>query len=251
VGDTVTEDSPDQIRRRIGRARAVLSKRHAIEPQRVIRFEARMARLADVRRREQPPKRWCILRTSSRTTVALLDDLEKAGFDVWTPTQVIEKRFGRARETVERCTAIMPSFLFASEDDAANLLRLSSDPMKRCVDFSVFHHRDQVPLIADRDLAALRGMEDLATAGRDQAKERRRRHAELSTEKQRLAVLRNGAKPIPAGQSVRMPEGAWGGMLGIAVKSERGVTTVNLGGLMDVKIDTFLLVSDILERKSP
>jgi hypothetical protein len=66
-----------------------------------------------------------------------------------------------------------------------------------------------------------------------------------------LALLRNSAAPIPAGKQVRMPEGAWAGLAGIVVKSDRGVTTVDLGGILTVKIDTFLLASDILEGRSP
>jgi hypothetical protein len=233
-------------------------KRHAIEPDRVMRFEARMARLADVRRREQSAKRWCILRTSSRGTVALLDDLARAGFDVWTPTQVIEKRVGRNGVRVERCMAMMPSFLFAAEDDAANLLRLSLDPMKRCTDFSVFHYRERVPLIADRDLLAVRDMEISALTARDemktareQALERKRLADEARNERERRALLRKYVPSLPIGQAVLMPEGAWSGTSGIVVKSERGITTVNMGGVFDIKIDTFLLSTGILEPALP
>lgn len=228
-------------------ARQRLARRHAVEPERVKRFELRMARLADVRRREQSGKRWCILRTASRSTVALLDDLEGAGFDVWTPTEVIKARAGRARESIERCIPMMPSFIFAAENDAANLLRLSADPTRRNVDFTVFHYRERVPLIADRDLGTLRDMEEVARARREQQLEQDRRQAAAASEKARRAALRNGARPIPVGSEVQMPSGAFSGMAGIVIESSRGVTTVSLGGLHPVKIDTFLLAADILE----
>jgi len=238
-------------------ARAALARKHAVEPDRVRRFEARMARLADVRRRVNSEKRWCILRTSSLSTVALLDDLESAGFDVWTPTQVIEAKMGRARDTVERCTAMLPSFVFAAESDAADLLRLSLNPAKSSVDFTVFLHRDRVPFIKDSALAPMRQMEEDAVIARHELRAsralqtiRRLLVEEAKTERERLAKMRNSACPVPVGAAVTLSSGAWAGKSGVVVKSVRGVTTINMGGAFDVKIDTFLLASDLLERAS-
>ena len=216
---------------RVSKAMRALSARHAIEPQRIQRFEARMSRLTDVRKRGANAERWCILRTSARNTVQLVDELESDGFDVWTPIEIEEKRVGKSRDRLERCQALMPSFVFGAERDVSNLLRLSANPLKRCSEFSVYHARDRVPLIADRNLGPLRDREASGMLQRDRVKRE---------------VLRRKAQSLPIGHMVNMPDGAFGGLSGVVMRSRGPKTTVSLNGQMEIEVDTFLLLSDAI-----
>jgi len=222
-------------RRRITEARASLAVRYEADPDSISRFNARMARLSAARRNQRTnAKRWCILRTSSRSTISLAESLEQAGFETWTPIAVAEKRISRARDRVEILSPLMPSFVFASADGVSDLFRLSADPLKRHVDFSVFHFGDRVPVISDRELETLRDIEGNRHSARI-LRERRQKHR---------------AEPIAVGQVVRISEGPFGGLEGI-VEESNGRDTVMCFGGMKVKVDTFILRSDVIAVSEP
>lgn len=207
-----------------------------------------MARLAKIRRREtSTPPKWCILRTSARSTVALLDELEQAGFTVWTPVEVVVRRMGKHRIPGERCSPMLPSFVFAAEADAANLLRLSVSPERTCPPFTVFLHRDKIPFIADDSLKALRDSESGIAELRARRLESQRRAAEQAEQRKGRAAMRRHAEPMPLGAEVQVPGSAFVGAAGIVIESSSSSTVVRLG-LIELKVDTFLLRSDILDN---
>ncbi len=191
-----------------------------------------MAALSAVRRRGEDqagPTRWCILRTSPSSTITLTDSLTDAGFEVWTPMEIGTKRARHSRDRIDRLAAIMPSFIFASAENAADLLRLSGNPVKQHADFSVFHHRDRVPLVSDRALDTLRDAEEQAAAKRVKQMRRDCRKAE----------------PFGLGDEIKIGHGAFGGLPGIIEESDGRFTLVCFG-TMRVKMDTFILRSDVI-----
>jgi transcription antitermination factor NusG len=223
---------------KVAAARARLAQRYAADPDQVKRFQARMSRLSAVRRREdepdEEPKRWCILRCAARDTITLTDKLEKAGFDVWTPIEITTRRVTRTRERVEHLAAVMPSFVFAEAARAGDLFRLSSDQSKEIPDFSVFHMRDRVPYIKDRDIAELRKFEAKCAETHEKMMGR-----------SKLARKPRGA-PLAPGDEVRIPSGPFAGMTGIVESSGDRFTIVFFG--KPVSIETFLLRSDVIEE---
>lgn len=192
-----------------------------------------MSNLAAVRKRaheEAAGTRWCILRTSPGATISLADTLAGEGFDVWTPIEVITKRaVTRGRPRVDTLSPIMPSFVFAAEAEAADLLRLSANSRRQHADFSVFHYRDRIPLIRDEDLDKLREAEEDAAARRVKQLRRDRRKAE----------------PFAEGEEIKISGGAFGGLPGRIEESDERFTLVCFGNLC-IKMDTFLLRTDIL-----
>ena len=232
AGETAKDYSYRKRRARVGLSRQHLAAKHAANPERVKRFEARMAALGNVRRREHEPanpKRWCILRTSPISTISLTDALEEAGYEVWTPTEIVEKRVGRSRDRVDRLAAIMPGFIFAASGNAADLLRLSGNPSKQVADYSVFLQRDRIPLIADTSMDTLRDAEADAAVRRIKQKQRDK----------------TKAQPFVCGDEIKMSAGAFGGLPGFVEESDGRFTLVCFGKLR-VKIDTFILRSDII-----
>lgn len=161
---------------------------------------------------------WCILRTSGRNTLGLAESLSNAGFDSWTPQEVLVRRATRAKTRVERPMPIMPTFVFARARDVSDLIRLAATPRKKQPDFSVFHYQGRIPLVSDRAIEPLRT-------------------AELR------AVPKARKRMFQPGQAVHLPEGAFTGLSGI-VEESNGKFTLVCFGRTRVKIDTFLLRPD-------
>lgn len=106
---------------------------------------------------------WCILRTSGSSTLRLSQSLARAGFEVWTPMELqVKGRGSQARS--ERMVAVMPSYVFARADRLPDLVSLTMEPISPHPPFSVFKHLDRFPLIAERELKALRDIETKAAA---------------------------------------------------------------------------------------
>ncbi len=176
-------------------------------------------------------KNWCILRTSAARTLKLARSLGDAGFDVWTPTETKTVRVGRHRERRERPAPIAPTFVFARADRLADLVRARSLPGSPHPAFSIFRHAGRVPLIADRDIAALHVAEDRAAA----AAERARRKAQASQH------------PVFAvGERVQVKQPAFAGMTGVVEEAGKA-PVINLGGTISMRIDAWLLVSDAVQ----
>ena len=153
---------------------------------------------------------WCILRTSGRNTLRLATSLRLAGIDAWTP---------RLRANDDKPAPLMPSFVFARQAYLRRLLEMAATPGK-LMDFSVFHHRDMIPLVKDGELERLRQAE-------------------------RKTVTRRKQRTFDRGDRVRVPNGSFGGMIGTVEHSDGKFTEVSFGGSMRVKIGTFILHEDV------
>lgn len=168
---------------------------------------------------------WCILRTSGPRTLKLAASLAAAGFDVWTPQQLAQRRRGRARERVEVPAPIVPTFVFARAHHVRELLAAAVAMPSPHPPFSIFRHRDRIPVVADRGLAALR----------DEEEKHRRRAAKAQ---------RN---VLPVGTGIRLAEGAFAGMTGVVEGGNGKAAVVNFGGGFIVSIATYLLGSDVVQ----
>lgn len=168
---------------------------------------------------------WCILRTNGRGTLRLARSLSAVGLEAWAPALTVNQRLPRSKRRRERETPLMPTFVFARAQNLEALVALAHRPGHHET-FSIFHYMGDIPLIADRDLEPLR----LA--------ERR------SVPKQRRVTYRPG-------QTVRVPEGSFGGMSGIVEQSDHRYTLVAFGGAIRVKIATFILQPNVREDGEP
>lgn len=112
---------------------------------------------------------WIILRTAPNRTAALADELVRAGYSAWTPVLTVEKVKDGKRVEVGVC--LTPSFVFADNGAAMDLLRLTRLPaqtyrewdseQRRMVTrgiplFRLFRHMGEIAAIPDRQLDALR-----------------------------------------------------------------------------------------------
>jgi transcription antitermination factor NusG len=166
---------------------------------------------------------WCILRTSPGRTLALAKSLSAAGLDVWTPTQTHDRRRPRSKETVEIEAPIMPTFVFARASLVPELMRLRSLEVSPHPGFSIFQHMGRTPLIADREIANLRVVEEIAVRAR---------------------LKKSHRYVFPAGQKVSVAEGNFVGLEGVVEGGDGKFALVCFGGAMQFKIATFLLRTD-------
>lgn len=189
--------------------------------------------------REELGSRWIILRTAGRCTLGLAASLAEDGFDVWTPVETGVFKVPRAnvKRTVTR--AMLPSYVFARADHLYDLLQLASMPNRQRRgprlskpahdSFSVMHLHDNIPLIADAALTALRKIEARRTP---------RQMAEES---------------LPVGCVVRVKPGSSGfdGMIGKVESGDRGTTLVWFNSRYTAKIPTSLLQPDEVGADQP
>ena len=172
---------------------------------------------------EENEDRWCILRTSAARTLRLAVSLAAADFDVWTPRRTERRRLPRGRKGYrEIVMPIMPTFVFASADQVADLHAAIVMPGSPHPPFSLFRYAGRVPLVEERDIAALR-----------QAEERAQRE-----------VLKSTRHVFPVGAHVRVPEGAFAGMNGIVETSDGRHALVCFEGSFRVRIAAWLLRED-------
>lgn len=169
---------------------------------------------------------WLILRTSSRNTLRLCEQLVREGFDAWAPKRTFAKKGKSGMLTV--ISPLLPSFAFARAEHVHSLLALENDPVKPCADFSVFRDimcPDRVPLVLDGELHRLRMVEanDLRRLEEGKAK---RRKPEFSP-----------------GQSIRLTAGAYAGMTGRVIRDDGKYVSIDLG-LRSVKISSSQLGDD-------
>lgn len=174
--------------------------------------------------------RWIILRTAGRNTLGLFDSLAKDGFDVWTPVETKNERVGRSRRRVEIRRSIMPSYVFARESHLLDLLQLAELPVKprrgrglrdpAHADFSVLHAFGRIPMVAERHLSELRKIEAKRT------------------------VAKRALYSFPRNASARVKGGAFGGLVGVVVRSTPMKTTLCFGKSFPVEIPTSLLDPD-------
>jgi transcription antitermination factor NusG len=172
--------------------------------------------------------KWCILRTAGPRTLPLAKSLGDAGLEVWTPASVVQRRQGRSRERVDVDAPIMPTFVFARAHHLSELLGYASSPISPHPSFSVFHYYDRIPILADREIEALRTVEGRARLARRKAE----RHV------------------FPAGQKVCVPDGPFAGLIGVVEDEGNGKYALVCFGEWRLKVATFLLQpSDVEQTK--
>lgn len=173
---------------------------------------------------------WIILRTAGARTLPLWRSLANAGFDAWTPRETVIRRRPRSREerTIER--AILPTFVFVAADRLTDVLGALRAPVNPHPGFSLVARASRVPVVAERDIAGLRSAE--AEAVRAAERRLRKSHREA----------------FGIGQSVSVKDGAWTGLTGVIDGGDDRFARVIFGSGMSVKISTFLLIRDGVDR---
>jgi len=173
---------------------------------------------------------WIILRTAGTRTLPLWRSLADAGFDTWTPRETVTRRRPRSREerTIKR--AILPTFVFVAADRLTDVLEALRAPVNPHPGFSLVSHAGRVPAVAERDIAGLRSAEAEAV----RAAERRLR----KSHRQAFGI----------GQSVSVKDGAWTGLTGVIDGGDDRFARVVFGSGMSVKISTFLLIRNGVDR---
>lgn len=163
---------------------------------------------------------WAILRTSGPRTLLLADSLNLHGIAAWTPVAIVRKRTMRGkRSAAERPAAIMPTFVFVPSQELPGLYPLAKSPLNPHPPFSVFKFDGRIPLVSDGEIERLKTEE-------------------------RRAVPKAKLAQFAKGQSVRVPEGSFAGMVGEVEKTDGGYTVVcfpAFGRHMTVKIATSIL----------
>lgn len=184
----------------------------------------------------QGHNRWCILRTGSVSTLPLAKSLTDAGYEVWTPLEIHERRSPKTRKREEVTAALMPSFVFARSLHLADLIDLSRSPtlnyqvwdkeQRRMVTkghpvFRLFRSDGGYPTVSDRELQPLR-----------------------------IAEKRTAPKPagkvFNTGDRIKLTEGGFAGLSGIVERTQGAFALVAFPGFnIPVKIATWMLIADI------
>lgn len=178
---------------------------------------------------------WIILRCSGRDTLKLSDSLAEDGLETWAPVVIEKRTVPRMNAKREVRLPMMAGFVFAKAEHLYDLLEMERMPVKKRrgkglskpahAGFTVFHFNDGIPLVADRELNALRRIA------------RRRTVAPKSA-------------PLKRYQQVKALEGsgAYQGMSGRVEQSNERETVVCFGGglLGTVKLATCLLKLEMI-----
>lgn len=160
---------------------------------------------------------WCILRTGGGRTLAVMESLAEADFEVWTPIETRRHNLrGGKSGTVEKTLPIMPTFVFARNCHQADLAAITRMPVSPHPRFSLFHHLDRVVTVKDSEMERLREVE-------------------------RRAVPKPKRPTLPVGTKVKPDHGPYTGLAGEVLASKNGLCLVFFGGWMTVEIETFQL----------
>lgn len=146
-------------------------------------------------------RQWCILRTKGSNTLRLTSALMLEGIPAWTPTEVQLRKKHGDRPAAEVMVCVMPTYVFASAECLVELFRLASAPVSPAPSFSVLRHNDRIPMVAERDLTALRTIERKAAAKREPVR-------------------------FDRGDEVRTDDPAWQGLVGQVVEDTKGKLTL-------------------------
>ena len=175
---------------------------------------------------------WFILRTSIMGTIKLATVLYDKGFDVWTPIDRRVRRLPRSRKTRDTESPIMPTYVFARVHHLADLQALSRSRAADTPRFALFTYWNGIPLIADRELDALKAEEARRKSIFDRLKSK-------------------GLKPpvLAAGADVCLKTGAFAGLPGRVEKQEGGFTLVAFEGFTrPIKVSSLLLLESAYEK---
>ena len=166
---------------------------------------------------------WIIVRMAASRTQAVTEALRQAGYDAWTPMEMVTKRTPRTRVVkARRLVPSMPTYAFVRAVHAFDLAVEIGCPMTTLPSFSIFRHDDRAALIADRDLDPVR-----------------------VTEQQGQMTK---ATPLwRGGDMVRVPEGPCAGMSGVvnSMKRKGKLALVSFPGWqVPIEISAFILLPD-------
>ncbi len=161
---------------------------------------------------------WIVLRCASSQTLRLADSLNEAGFEAWSPREIVTKRKGRDRVKVQIPKAVMPSYVFARASDLIDLVRTSKALSSPHPDFSLFRYYSRFPLIADATLDPLRIAERKGTPVQQ-------------------------AAPLNPGELVRYSEAGLQGLTGKVIRTRnKGKMVLVAFGTMQIEIASMLLL---------
>jgi transcription antitermination factor NusG len=130
---------------------------------------------------------WCILRTKPSATLRLAGSLASAGFDVWTPVEIVQPVPGLKRKGPQ---AMIPRYVFAKGHHADELLSMSYG-RHRHAQFHLVMIADRVARVRDANLQQLRDAETMSVA---------------------MSVPRKHMSPYSRGSRVRITRGGCTGM---------------------------------------
>lgn len=172
--------------------------------------------------------KWLILRTASRNTLKLAEQLMREGFDAWTPQRTFRKRAPRCRQVYEVTAPILPTFAFVRADHVNSVLALAKDPRKPCADFSVFHLHDEPGIVEDAELNGLRKVEE---------RERARLEAQRRAGRRRQVVFNEG-------EEIKVTVGPFAGMSGTVTNDDGKFVTLLFSASREVKFPSFVLTGN-------
>jgi transcription antitermination factor NusG len=163
---------------------------------------------------------WIILRCSPANTLPLAKTLARDGFEAWTPIEQKAKRVPRANVKRVVDYAMLPSYLFVSARHLLDMMQLANSPSRVHRSFSVFHHLNAIPMIADATLAPLRLLE-------------------------RKSTVKDETNRLKAGDAVRLADGGFAGMSGVIESAGTNYAMVRLTGFpMPLKVANFYLLQN-------
>jgi transcription antitermination factor NusG len=165
--------------------------------------------------------RWCILRCSGASTLALAASLNEAGYEAWAPVTREIKHVGENRTRQEVAVPLMPGgYVFARSENLAELLALSHSPsmqfrvwdseLRRMVTKGYPHFRVfQAPaglrdFATDRELDVLRSLERKPRAARVE-------------------------RTFSVGDKVRTDDGGFAGLTGTVIEVRKKTVIVAFG----------------------
>ncbi|MEH3121998.1 MAG: hypothetical protein PGN16_08470 [Sphingomonas phyllosphaerae] len=202
--------------------------------------------------------RWCILQTTASKTLALAAALRGEGIAAWTPSRTVKRdapgnrrrlALGQRKVMVEVTVPMLANWVFAPEDDLADLWRLSDQQQGPCPPFTVFSVAQRAALVRDAAVTGLREAEAEAlaaiTAEREaetRAAAHRARAERLGTLRARRAALRRETKALDGGQEVTvdgMP--ALEGLVGKVVEGKGTSAVIHFGGALTMTIEAWRL----------
>jgi hypothetical protein len=175
---------------------------------------------------------WFILRTSIMGTIKLATVLYDKGFDVWTPIDRRVRRLPRSRKTRDTESPIMPTYVFARVHHLADLQMLSQSRAADVPRFALFRYWNGIPLIADRELEALKAEEARRKTIFDRLKSK-------------------GLKPpvLAAGADVCLKTGAFAGLPGRVERQEGAFTLIAFEGFTrPIKVSSLLLLDNAYDK---
>lgn len=109
--------------------------------------------------REVNENDWCILRMRGSSTMPLAESLKLAGFDVWTPIEVQQRRVGHQRQRKETRVPALATFIFARWKHLTDLLIIAASQLSSHRDFSVMQRDGGFVRVPDASLDKLREYE--------------------------------------------------------------------------------------------